>query len=115
LAAAKQASGKRQTGDADHGAEAAVRTGDWFVFGEKVEQRLGLCGLWKQIDDSRQPELAAEREFGLAMAVVSGLPVEVCFADIGQEAKVTDALKAGRQGVQQKAADELGSLHLHVF
>jgi hypothetical protein len=43
--------------------------------------------------DAMQP-LAAKREFLLAEA-------------IGQEAEVTDALKAARQSVEEKAADEL--------
>jgi hypothetical protein len=79
-AAAERANGK---GNAKHGSDAATGAGQRGMFGKELAQRMGLCRQREKSGDGRRQQLAAEGEFGFAMAV-------------GQEAEVTDALKAWR-------------------
>jgi hypothetical protein len=62
--------------------------------GECCQEVAAVGRLGQQWRAGRSEQLAAESEFGLAMAV-------------GQEAVVTNAWQAGRQNVLEEAADEL--------
>jgi hypothetical protein len=73
---------------------AALRAATKVNAGECAEEVAAIGGLGQQLGGERGQELAAESEFGVAMAV-------------GQEAVVANALKTGRHGVLEETADEL--------
>src|ERR1019366_1488149 len=63
-------------------------------FGDQFQHLAAFGRLRQQLGDGSDQQFSAEVEFELAMAV-------------GQESEVADALKAGRQSVNEKAPDEL--------
>ncbi len=83
-----------QDEDAPQVAGLAFRTERKKRLCEAFQQLFAGSGWWQQIAADALDQLAAEGEFLLPEA-------------IGQETKVANALKAFRQGVEQKAAQEL--------
>ena len=89
-----------KNGDPDHDADTAMGTTVGFLCGDRVQQLPTFGGLGQKIGDGEGQQFAAERQFGGAMTV-------------GQKAKMTDALKARRQGVKKKPADEFRGVNRH--
>ena len=84
--------GSRDDVNAPHGAAAMWACGD-LAFDEGID-----FWIWRKMADSE--ELTAEGDFVAASA-------------IGEEAIVADAVKAVRQGVQEKATNELTGIERH--
>src|SRR5690242_12202081 len=88
--------------EGNHGAGAALRTSPGVTTHEDGGEFAALSG-WRQ---------------KLRTGVGQTLPAEIQLLGavaVGQESVVTDALKAGRQGVQQETANELVRRNGHHF
>jgi hypothetical protein len=81
----------RQETDANHHPDAALGTGRNYFFDLRL---MFSGGVREQFQNGVAEQLAAQRQLRFSMAV-------------RQQAEVPDAGKALRQGVNQKAADEL--------